>query len=98
MNRMHPTKKYVTLRSTTTFGVIVTFFIAFRGLAIEKLSVQGTYFKNFHQFTPYFLNLVLKRLQHNYILPVDMSADFIFMELCSVRTRCFANQKLPLLL
>ena len=42
MNRMHPTKKQVTLHSTTTCGVIVTFFIAFRGSAIENLSVQGT--------------------------------------------------------
>ena len=86
---MHPTKKQVTLRSTTTSGVIVTFFIAFRGSAIENLSVQGTYFKNFHHITQYFLNLVLKRLCHNFISPVDMSADFVFMELCSVRFTFF---------
>ena len=52
---------------------------------MEKLSVQGTYFKNFHHVTPYFLDLVLKRLRQTYISPVDMSADFVFIELCSVR-------------
>ena len=35
--------------------------------------------------TPYRLNLVLKRLRSTSIFPVEMSANFVFMELCSVR-------------
>ena len=93
VKRMHPEKKrydsllnFVTLFHNYACSCMTNYCLCCRAVIAERdrLCLQESHFCNAHQLHPYYVNLILLRLQTTYCTPVELEHDINFFSRCTV--------------